>query len=861
MSFNPVDKKEFLPNLLRLSKNDLLSSLQSSEMGLTQSEAKSRLLIYGENELKGASKRSVILESLRHSVNPLVGILLISAIISGLTGNVTSSLIISLMVIISIIIDYVQSHRSLVAIERLQAEVAPKATVLRNNELSDVLSKNLVPGDIINLTAGDLVPADSILISAKDLYVHQAALTGESIPVEKDVNFSQTSLPNLLEAKNIVFSGSSIVSGTARALVFATGKNTQFGEIAKHLAEKPPRTEFENGIVRFGLFITKTILFLVLFVFVVSIVFKRDLMESLLFAIALAVGLTPEFLPMITTVTLATGAVRMSKQKVIVKNLAAMQNFGSIDILCSDKTGTITTGKMILEKYLDINGNSSEKTLLFAYLNSLLQTGIKNPINEAVLRHVNINPLDLAILQHDHPDLQTYTKIDEIPFDFERRCSSVVVDKNGEHLLITKGAPESILKICVSYEEEGTTKPIDALILNKVQSFYQSISAQGYRLLAVAYRPALNQSAYHRNDENKMVLLGFLVFADPPIMEAASIINQLNVDGVNVKILTGDNELVAINICKQVGIDCKTVLLGEEIEKMSDEALMMKAEETLLFARVSPSQKQRIITLLRRRGHVVGYIGDGINDAPSLHMADVGISVAGAVDIAKDSADIILLENNLKVLHNGIIEGRKSFGNIMKYLMMGTSSNFGNMFSMAGAILFLPFLPMLPMQILLNNLLYDISQITIPTDQVDESFTKKPRHWDIEIIRRFMLYIGPISSIFDFLTFYVMLKIFSASEAMFQTGWFVESLATQTLVIFVIRTAGNPFKSRPSLPLFISVCSMVAIGMILPFTSIGAILGFVPLPFNYFVFLIIATLVYLGLVQIVKQRLMWKWLK
>lgn len=848
-----------LNKLLNSSQVDIIQDLKSSVNGLTSKTAEQKLKIYGYNELLKTRKHSIIVESLQRSVNPLVAILLIAAFISGLTGNTVSASIISLMVFLSVIIDYVQSHRSFLEVERLKEQVASTVSTLRDNKWKDILARQLVPGDIIQLSAGDLVPADSLLLTAKDLHVQQAHLTGESLPVEKEINKNGNVCEDLFEAMNVVFSGSSVVSGTATAIVATTGFNTELGKIAKSLNLRPPRTEFENGIVRFGLFISKTILFLVLFVFIASIYFKRDLLESLLFAVALAVGLTPEFLPMITTVTLATSAVKMAHKKVIVKNLAALQNFGSIDILCSDKTGTITSGEMSLTKCVDVQGNTSERTLLFSYLNSLLQSGVKNAMHEAIIQHVNINPLDMAILRHEHPDVQPYHKIDEIPFDFERRRASVVVDKNGSHILITKGAPENILKLCVNYELHGQIQIIDQTVFNQFENTFKSYSTEGFRVLGVAYRQITTQSAYHVSDEHDLTLLGFLTFSDPPLQDAAELINALKEQGVNVKILTGDNDLVAQTICRQVGINPGPILLGNEIDEMSDQELMIRAEEILLFARVMPDQKQRIITLLRRRGHVVGYIGDGINDAPSLHIADVGISVAGAVDIAKESASIILLEHNLKVLLDGILEGRKAFGNIMKYLMMGTSSNFGNMFSMAGAILFLPFLPMLPIQILLNNFLYDIAQLTIPTDRVDECFIRKPRHWDIDIIRRFMLYIGPISSIFDFLTFYVLLKIFSASESLFQTGWFVESLITQILVIFVIRTAASPFNSRPSLPLFISIATVVAIGILLPFSPIASYFSFVKLPFYYFAFLVIAVSVYLFVVQIIKQKLMWKW--
>lgn len=848
-----------LKDMIHLSNGEILQVLSSSESGLSSDEARTRIKKFGYNELSKIRKHYIIIESITRSVNPLFAVLIISAIISGVMGNAISASIIILMVIFSVVIDYIQSHRSFVEVEKLKARVASKVTTLRNDKWEDIPIREIVPGDIIYLSAGDLIPADSILITAKDLHVQQAALTGESLPIEKEVNTNEKKIGNVFESMRVVFSGSSVVSGIATAVVVSTGLDTELGKIAKSLSLRPPKTQFEKDIISFGYFIAKTILFLVIFVVIASVFLKRDLLESLLFSVALAVGLTPEFLPMITTVTLAAGAVKMARKKVIIKNLASIQNFGSIDILCSDKTGTITSGKMELTKYVDIHSKTSEKVLLFSYVNSLLQSGIKNSIHEAILQHVNMNPLDIAILQHEHPNVLTYNKIDEIPFDFERRRSSVIVDKNGSNILISKGAPESILSICINYELNNKIEVFDDDAIVKYKDIYKAFSIQGYRVLALAYRQVDGQAAYNAHDEQNLTFLGFLVFCDPPLEDAAEVINLLREMKVNVKILTGDNELVAQTICRQVGVNPEPILLGTELDQISDQELMIKAEETLIFARVMPHQKQRIISVLKQRGHIVGYIGDGINDSPSLHIADVGISVADAVDVAKESASIILLEHNLKVLLDGIVEGRKSFGNIMKYLMMGTSSNFGNMFSMAGAVLFLPFLPMIPMQILLNNLLYDIAQITIPTDNVDKAFIRKPRHWDIKIIRRFMLYIGPISSLFDFLTFYAMLKLFSASESLFQTGWFVESLATQTLVIFIIRTAANPLKSRPSLPLFLSVISVVIIGILLPFSPAASVLGFVKLPFYYFIFLILAAASYLYTVQIVKKKLMWQW--
>lgn len=850
-----------LQALITLDTEQVLLKLNSSEQGLTNIEAKKRCMLFGANETIQKLYRSVIMEAISHSTNPLVAILLIAAFISAFTGSIANAAIIITMVIISIGLDYYQSHRSLVTMRRLQEQIATMANVLRDGLWTKIPCRELVSGDVIRLVAGDMVPADSLLLKAKDVHVQQAALTGESLPVEKEVIHLSIVPKNLTEAINTIFSGSSIISGTATAIIVSTGKNSLFGQISESLTKITPRTEFEKGIISFGIFITKTIIFLAIFVFSANIYFQRPLLESLLFAVALAVGLTPELLPMITTVTLATGAVHMAKKKVIVKNLAAIQNFGSIDILCSDKTGTLTSGEMVLEHCIDSWGEKSEYVMLLAYLNSLFVTEITSPFNEAVLKKTEINPLDRAILKHDHPDVQSYIKIDEIPFDFERRRSSVVVDKNGKHILIAKGAPEYVVKVCTQYHRENKSYSLDDAMRKQIDLNFQTLSQQGYRVLAVAYRNMQTKLGYHASDEKDLIFVGFLAFVDPPLKDIPDVIRELRHEGVKIKVITGDNDLVARYVCKQIGLDTSRILIGDELERITDSELGQLAEQIEVFARISPMQKQRIISVLRSCGHVVGYLGDGINDAPSLRSSDVGISVAGAVDVAREAADVILLERHLRVLLNGLIEGRKSFGNVMKYLMMGTSSNFGNMLSMAGAVLFLPFLPMLPTQILLNNLLYDISQIAIPTDNVDRSFILKPRHWNIDIIRKFMFYIGPISSIFDFLTFFVMLKIFAATESLFQTGWFVESLATQTLVIFIIRTAKNPWSSKPSLPLTTMVFAVIIIGIILPFIPAGKFWGFVPLPVTYFVFLLTATISYLALVEIIKGRLMWRWLE
>ena len=828
----------------QLSLDALYQQLHSSPGGLTGEEARKRLSQYGPNEPTGVRRGATLQQMLVFLANPLVLILLVASIITAILGEVLNASIIITMIILSVALNFFQTFRSQRAVERLRAGVALTSTVLRDGAWTELPRTALVPGDVIRLSAGDLVPADARLIETNALHVQQAALTGESMPVEKRAHELATVPSNAADAENQVFLGTSVVSGTAAALIIVTGRGTAFGDIAARLATRPPETEFERGIRRFGMFIMRTVFFLVLFVFAISLPFHRQSpLESLLFAISLAVGLTPEFLPMITTVTLAQGASHMAKQKVIVKNLAAIQNFGSMDILCSDKTGTLTSGNTVLHECLDPLGHSSQRVLLYAYINSFCETGIKSPLNA-------------AILQQRQLDVQDYRKVREIPFDFERRRLSVVVEHENGPILIAKGAPESVMDVCMQYELDGQSKPLDAGAKAHCNNTYQQLSAQGFRVLAVAYRCMPQQESYTVDDEQNMTLLGFLTFYDPPLEDVGEVLQALRRDGVEVKILTGDNELVARHVCEQVGLDVGRIVLGEELKRMSDTALTHIAEQTSVFARVSPAQKNRIILALKHRSHVVGFMGDGINDAPSLHAADVGISVSSAVDVAKDAADIILLKQGLRVVHSGIIEGRKAFGNVMKYLLMGTSSNFGNMFSMAGASVFLPFLPMLPTQILLNNFMYDLSQVTIPTDHVDQSYIIKPRRWDIKLIRDFMLYIGPVSSIFDFLTFFIMLKVFNASAPLFHTGWFVESLATQTLVLFIIRTAGNPLRSRPSLPLTITVLLIVAIGMLLPYTPLAAPLGFTPLPALYFLFLAGMIVTYLVLVEVVKRWLM-----
>jgi P-type Mg2+ transporter len=835
MSSSPTDVREPLP------------PSPAAQAGLSSREADARLRQYGPNEPAPAKHGAAFVELLLLFVNPLVIILLVASLASFFLGDAPDAFIIVVIVLLSVAINFIQTYRSQQAISRLRADVTPTATLLRDGTWQEIARREVVPGDVVRISAGDLIPADAQILEARDLYVQQAALTGESLPVEKEVQPGGGASSKGPDAPNLLFMGTSVVSGTATAVVLATGPRTAFGAIAERLATRPPETDFEHSMRRFGLLIMRAVFFLVLFILVVRVAMHKDAFESFLFAVALAVGLTPEFLPMITSVTLARGAVRMAREHVIVKHLPAIQNFGTIDVLCSDKTGTLTTGQMVLGSSVDYLGKPSDRPFALAYLNSKFETGIRSP-------------LDVAILKTPPADGDDYVKCDEIPFDFDRRRLSIVVErKQGdlprERLLITKGAPEGILNLSPSYEANGHVVPLDPETRLSCRKTFDDLSAQGFRVLGVAYRNVDARTNYRVEDESSLVFAGYLAFADPPNPDASASLAAMKRDGVEMKILTGDNELVARHICEQVGLENPTIILGDELDRTTDPALQHLAEQATVFARVSPMQKHRIIHALKHRGHVVGYMGDGINDAPSLHEADVGISVSSAVDVAREAADIILLKPGLEVLHKGIIEGRRASANVLKYLLMGTSSNFGNMFSMAGASVFLPFLPMLPTQILLNNFLYDVAQITIPTDNVDAHYISAPRRWDMTLIRNFMIFIGPISSIYDFLTFYVLLHFFHAGQPEFHTGWFVESLATQTLVLFVIRTTGNPFKSRPSIPLAISTIAIVAVGIWLPYSPLARHLGFTALPGPFFTFLAISTVTYLLLVEWAKRLL------
>lgn len=812
------------------------------DQGLTSAEAARRFVEFGPNEPAPIRRASALRHLLSLFANPLVIILLVASVISALLGQQADAVIITTIVLVGISINFWQTYRSQKAAERLRASVTPSATVLRDGTWQEVPIRSVVPGDVVRLSAGDLVPADARLLVSRDLSVQQAMLTGESLPVDKEVAAADSPGDTGPNAGSLVFLGTSVVTGTATAVALATGPRTMFGDIAVRLGAREPETEFERGLRRFSLLILRTTIVLVLFILLIGLALKHDPFETLLFAVALGVGLTPEFLPMIASVTLTEGAIRMAREGVIVKHLAAIQNLGSIDVLCSDKTGTLTKGEMRLDTAINPIGAPSERPLVLAYVNSRFETGIRSP-------------LDSAILRHAEADVSAYRKVDEIPFDFDRRRLSIVVETPGGRLLVTKGAPEPILALSTAIEIDGRITPMDAETQRACAAAHEQMSAEGLRVLAVAYRRVEHREAYSRADEIDLILAGFVSFADPVRTDAKDAIAGLRRDGVRVKILTGDSDRVAHHVCGQVGLVEGRIVTGDEIARMDDAALGHTAERAVVFTRVSPAQKNRIILALRRRGHVIGFLGDGINDAPSLHAADVGISVMSAADVARDAADIILGQSGLRVLHRGIIEGRRASGNMMKYLLMGTSSNFGNMFSMAAASLFLPFLPMLPTQILLNNFFYDVAQITIPTDNVDRAYLSRPERWDMRVIRDFMLFIGPVSSLFDFVTFYALLRVFHATEALFHTGWFVESLATQTLVLFVIRTRQNPLRSRPSGALMVTTLAIVAVGVTLPATPLARLLGFTVPPAPYFVFVAAATVTYLLLVELVKRRL------
>lgn len=814
---NPAPDAPFWAQPLQALREDL----GAGERGLSSAAAAGLLRTHGENRLRVERRRALVFEFLGHFRNPLVLLLLAASGASALLGDVTSFAVIALIVAGSVSLDFIQEHHAANAARGLRQSVALRATVLRDGEAVRLEASLIVPGDLVRLSAGDLVPADGRLIEARDFFVRQSALTGESFPVEKLPGDLGTAACEAADATNAAFMGSSVVSGSATLLVCRTGPATFLGGIADTLREPAAPTAFERGTRRFGLLIVRMTFMLVLVIVFAHLLAHRPVQDTFMFAVALAVGLTPELLPMVVSVTLSRGAMRMAALKVVVKRLASIQNMGSMDVLCTDKTGTLTEAAIRLERHIDAQGRDSDRVLLLACLNSRFESGLRSPLDDAILAHGEV-------------DVAGWTKIDEVPFGFERRRVSVLVERAGQRLLVVKGAPEDVLALCEGLEDGAddagpVVQPMDGAARQRCLARFEALSREGLRVLAIASRGVAADHAHAVvDDETRLVFCGFAVFLDPPKASAAAALDQLRRSHVHVKVLTGDNEWITRHVCAQVGLPVRHLLTGAQIDQLDEPALAVQAQRADVFCRVSPPQKSRILRALRRRGHVVGFLGDGVNDAPSLHEADVGISVDTAVDVARDAADMILLERDLRVLHDGVIEGRRTFANVMKYIMMGTSSNFGNMFSMAGASLFLSFLPMLPVQILLNNLLYDASEVPIPLDDVDPEQLRRPHAWDAGFIRRFMLTLGPVSSVFDLVTFWLLLSVFHAEAALFRTGWFIESVTTQVLVIFIIRTRAAPWRSRPAPWLVATAIGVVATAVLLPFTPLAAVLGFTP---------------------------------
>ena len=843
-----------LSEIAVLSPDEALQRLSSSAGGLTPDQVKQQLRSVGRNEVAHQARHTILGEVVSRSINPLNLLLLSLATASYFLGDQRAAIVIAVMVGLSIALGFIQEHRSNKAADALRRMVLITASVRRKisgaaQDHVEVPIEQLVPGDIVLLSAGDMIPADMRVISAKDLFINQSTLTGEAMPLEKNAQPHAGVAETPFDLPNICFMGSAVVSGVGCGVVVLTGARTAFGQVAGTIAEQRVLTSFDKGITRFTWLMLGFILVMAPLVFVINGLTKGNWLEALLFAVAVAVELTPEMLPMIVTVNLAKGAMAMSKKKVIVKRLNAIQNFGAMDVLCTDKTGTLTQDLVVLKRHLDLTGKDSDRVLEYAYLNSLYQSGLKNLLDIAVLKHVELHEK----LKVD----ERFSKIDEIPFDFERRRMSVVLKRGDDaHILICKGAVEEVFAACKYYAIDGQTGPLDESHFAQAKETTAKLNADGFRVIAVAFKempPA--QATYSVADEAGLTLLGYIAFLDPPKETAGPAIAALKTRGVQVKILTGDNDIVTRKICHDVGLPVDHIVLGSEIERLAPEKLADLTETATVFAKVSPAQKASIIDALHRKGHVVGYLGDGINDGPALKAADVGISVESAVDIAKETADIILLKKSLAVLGDGVIEGRKVFGNITKYIKMGASSNFGNMFSVLGASIFLPFLPMTAIQVLTNNLLYDFSQTTIPTDNVDAEYLAVPRRWDISNITKFVLSIGPISSIFDYVTYFTMLYVFNAwnNPALFQTGWFVESLLTQTLIIHIIRTAKIPFlESRASTPLITTTIIIAAIGITLPFSWLGGFLGFVPLPAAYWIALCLILVSYVILTNFMK---------
>jgi Mg2+-importing ATPase len=846
------DEKRLI-EMCKLSPEEALAKMGTTEAGLSEEQVEEARKEFGSNDFGTKKEIGIFMELYHRCKNPLVIQLFVICVVSAAppSNDFITAGVVGGMLFLSVALGYIQEHRSSKAVEKLQAMVETNCLVMRGGKEVDVPIAEIVPGDIVVLQAGAIIPADMRLITAKDFFVSQSSLTGESMPVEKIPGPSEISGRGVIELQNACFQGSNVLSGAARAVVVNTGLRTHFGSISEKLSGERVQTSFDRGIAAFTWLMVRFMVVMVLLVFFLVGITKHNWSEAIVFALSVSVGLTPEMLPMIVTVCLSKGALAMSRKKVIVKRLNSIQNFGAIDILCTDKTGTLTQDRVILEKAVDVTNRDSEDVLRYAYMNSYYQTGLRNL-------------LDRSVLSHSEFDVERgCRKVDEIPFDFQRKRMSVVVDYEGDHVLICKGAVEDIYKACAQYQVDDEVHMMIDLIKNDLLEEYEELSRDGYRVLGIAYREfPQTKTTFSVADESDLILLGYIAFLDPPKGSAAKAIASLKQYGVATKILTGDNALVTRKICKDVDLEVSDVITGDRLVGLDEAQLGDMAEKNNIFARLSPSQKESIIIALQKRGHVVGYMGDGINDAPSMRVADVGISVDTAVDVAKESADIILLEKSLLVLEDGIIEGRKVFNNIVKYIRMGASSNFGNMFSYVGSSYFLPFIPMLAPQVLLNNFLYDASQIGIPSDNVDPEYLLTPRKWDISNIRRFMIYVGPISSIFDYTTFFLMLYYYHCWnfkvegdhwETLFQTAWFVESIITQTMIVHIIRTRRIPFFQSVASPFMLFTTGIVmVIGAYLPFSPLAHVFGLIPLPASFWGFLLLFIICYSVLTHFVK---------
>jgi P-type Mg2+ transporter len=846
-------RQEITNRLIRASaetENNILLKLKTSVKGLSDNEAKERLIKYGHNEIKGEKRPNCIIRLTKLILNPLIALLIFIIIVSILTHDYRTAGVIGGMILLSVSIEFFQENQAYNSAKSLKSMIKTTCTVIRGNRRAEINLEKVVPGDIIELSAGDIIPSDLRVLESNELFINQSLLTGEALSVAKyPTNEIKKGTEELFDLENICFFGTNVESGHAIAVVLRTGSETYFGSIAKSIVGQKSQTNFDTGVRKFTWLMITFMAVMVPAVFLINGFTKGNWLEAFLFGISIAVGLTPEMLPAIVAANLSKGAISMSKKKVIVKQLSSIQNFGAMNVICTDKTGTLTLNKIVLIKNMNILGKDDLLVAHYAYINSYHQLGFNNLLDSAVVKYAKDNNI--------HTVAQNYKKIDELPFDFKRKRLSILVkDKKKRKILICKGAVDEVLDICSFYEIDQKEYPLDAKAKEKIQQMNIKFSKEGFRVIAVAHRHIDENYDNMLKLEKKLVFSGLMTFLDPPKDTAEEAIKRLNQYGVEVKVLTGDNELVTNKISSDVGITIKGTLLGQEIELMDDLALQKKAEHITIFARLSPDHKRRVVEALKKSNHVVGFLGDGINDAPALRAADVGVSVDSAVDIAKESAGIILLESSLNVLVDGVIEGRKVFGNITKYIKMGASSNFGNMFSVIGASIFLPFLPMLPSQIIFNNLLYDFSQTAIPFDNVDKEYLNSPRKWQIKDIGRFMVHIGPISSIFDYTTYFIMLFVFHAwtNPALFQTGWFVESLVSQTLIIHIIRSKKMPFfQTWASPPLLITSLLVVMTGIAITLSPFAHYLNFVRLPILYWPLLLLMIFVYIVLTQLVKM--------